>query len=197
MVVRGSAQSFTIRVKPPTQITTQPVLQTVCIGSPVTLNVTASGADTLSYQWLKGNTTVMGATAAAFSIPTTTTADEGSYKVYVTGGCGTVTSNDAFLTVNTSNGCITSISNAYEIITSFKLLPNNITNQTTLRRSAVRSLQINWEIIDASGRVIKNFEQKIIAGQPNDKILEPGYLTNGSYLLRALLKMGKPLCYAL
>jgi hypothetical protein len=68
--------------------------------------VTASGDGTLTYQWLKGGVNVTnggrvsGAAASALQITNTFPPDSGSYACAVTGGCGTVTSNNASLTVN-------------------------------------------------------------------------------------------------
>lgn len=89
--------SLTVNI--PTTITTQPVGQTVCAGSPVNLSVAASGTS-LTYQWRKNNVNIAGATAATYSIASPVTADGGSYDVVVTGSCGTQTSTAVTVTVN-------------------------------------------------------------------------------------------------
>ena len=99
----GSA-TLTVNVAP--AITAQPADQVVCEGANAIFNVTATGAG-LTYQWQvntgSGFTDISGATNAAYTAATVTAAMNGwQYRVVVTGTCTPpVTSNSAFLTVNT------------------------------------------------------------------------------------------------
>ena len=95
-----TSTAVTVTVNPLTTISTQPATQAVCIGSPVTLSVAASGAGTLAYQWYNGTTLLTNETAATLSIAAATSNDAGSYTVEIVGGCNTVTSAAAVLTVN-------------------------------------------------------------------------------------------------
>lgn len=84
------------------QILTQPTSVTVTEGSSASFSVKASGPGTLTYAWRKGsgsNTPVIG-TSATYTIPSTTLADAGTYKVTVSNGSSSVTSVAAKLTVN-------------------------------------------------------------------------------------------------
>jgi hypothetical protein len=82
-------------------ITTQPTSQTVTPGQTATFTVVASGTAPLSYQWQKNGSNISGATAASYTTPATTTADNGSaFDVVVSNSAGTVTSNGATLTVS-------------------------------------------------------------------------------------------------
>jgi len=82
-------------------ITTQPANQTVTAGQTATFNVTASGTAPLSYQWRKNTANIGGATAASYTTPATTSADNGAkFDVVVTNSAGNVTSSQATLTVN-------------------------------------------------------------------------------------------------
>jgi len=106
VVVTGScgtvtSSAATLTVNPATAITAQPTNQATCLGGSVTFNVTAAGAG-LSYQWRKGGVAISGATASSFTIPSVAAGDAGSYDVVVTGSCGTVTSNAASLSINSS-----------------------------------------------------------------------------------------------
>jgi uncharacterized protein (TIGR02145 family) len=56
----------------------------------------------LSYQWKKDGANVTGATAATYAITSASSTNAGNYTCLVTGGCGSVTSNAAALTVNTA-----------------------------------------------------------------------------------------------
>ena len=82
-------------------ITTQPASQTVTAGQTATFSVTASGTAPLSYQWRKNGSAISGATAASYTTPAETTADNGAqFTVVVTNSAGNATSNVAILTVN-------------------------------------------------------------------------------------------------
>ncbi len=83
---------------PPT-VTTHPVNQVVTVGRAATLNVAATGAMPLFYQWQKNGVNISGATAASYTTPAATLADNGStYRCIVTSPAGSATSNTATLT---------------------------------------------------------------------------------------------------
>src|SRR6266550_2645932 len=82
-------------------ITTQPASQTVTTGQTATFSVVAAGTAPLSYQWMKGGTTILGATSSSYTTPPTTSADNNSqFTVMVSNTVGSVTSSAATLTVN-------------------------------------------------------------------------------------------------
>src|SRR5438309_7359925 len=82
-------------------ITTQPASQTVTVGQTATFSVVAAGTAPLSYRWMKGGTTISGATSTSYTTPPTTSADNGSqFTVMVSNTVGSVTSNAATLTVS-------------------------------------------------------------------------------------------------
>ncbi|HWA24327.1 MAG TPA: immunoglobulin domain-containing protein [Lacunisphaera sp.] len=80
-------------------ITTQPANVSVTAGQPASFSVTANGTAPLSYQWRKDGNNLGGATSSTFSINSTVTGDAGNYSVVVSNSAGSVTSNDASLTV--------------------------------------------------------------------------------------------------
>jgi pectate lyase len=85
-------------------ITTSPVAKTVADGSVTSFTVSATGTATLDYQWQQSadNTAfvaVFGATAATYTISSTTVAHTGYYRVIVTNSFGTATSASALLAV--------------------------------------------------------------------------------------------------
>jgi hypothetical protein len=100
----------TLTVNTPTSISSQPSSVTQCPGGQAQFTVTAAGTG-LSYQWQKqvspGNYTnvsnsagkITGATSNSLIVSNLATADGGTYRVVVTGSCGTVTSSDVTLTV--------------------------------------------------------------------------------------------------
>ena len=102
-----------LTVNPLTTISTHPVATSGCEGQNTTFTVVAAGTGVLSYQWKFGGVNISGATTASFNIPSTTSADDGSYLVAVTGGCGTaVNSNTVALNVYLSPTTNATISTA-------------------------------------------------------------------------------------
>ena len=80
-------------------ITAQPQSLTVSNGAAASFSVTASGTTPLSYQWLKGTSTLLAATNSNYSIAAVTTNDAASYSVVITNSAGSITSSVATLTV--------------------------------------------------------------------------------------------------
>ncbi|MEM7167130.1 MAG: LamG-like jellyroll fold domain-containing protein [Planctomycetota bacterium] len=80
-------------------VTADPIAQTVCVGDPVLLSVTATG-DALTYQWFQDGAAVAGATAATLDLGNVTAGAAGNYYATVTNTCGTATSTTATVTVN-------------------------------------------------------------------------------------------------
>lgn len=82
-------------------ITTEPVGQTVSVGQTATFSVAATGTAPLNYQWQKNSANISGATAASYTTPATTSADNGAtFDVIVSNSAGNKTSTTATLTVN-------------------------------------------------------------------------------------------------
>lgn len=81
-------------------ITANPSNQTLCVGSPMTMTVGASGSGPLSYQWRKTGTPIVNATNVAYTVASVTTDDAGRYDAVVSGACSPpATSAAATLTV--------------------------------------------------------------------------------------------------
>jgi glucose/arabinose dehydrogenase len=81
-------------------ISDQPVSTTVAVGEPASFTVAASGPAPLGYQWQRNGTNITGATAATFTLSSTTLADNGAgFRCVVSNAGGAVTSNTATLTV--------------------------------------------------------------------------------------------------
>jgi len=96
--VTSGAATLTVNTAP--SITNQPVSQAVTVGQTAAFSVTATGTAPLSYQWRKNGADISGATAASYTTPAATTADNGAqFTVVVSNSVGSVTSNAANLTV--------------------------------------------------------------------------------------------------
>jgi len=95
-----TSDNATLTVRTPQTITTQPVDQTVRTGQRARFSVTATGTPPLHYQWTKNGVNITGATKASYTTPPTTAEDNGAlFAVTVSNLAGSVTSNNAILTV--------------------------------------------------------------------------------------------------
>ncbi|NML21758.1 DNRLRE domain-containing protein [Pseudoflavitalea sp. G-6-1-2] len=81
-------------------ITTQPANQVAVVGGSATFTVSVSGSPAPTFQWRKGTTNISGATSASYTINNAQTTDAGTYNVVVTNSVGSVTSNNATLTIS-------------------------------------------------------------------------------------------------
>jgi beta-galactosidase len=99
--------SFTIQPVPSFQpppaapvIIVPPASTAVTSGQPATFTVTATGTAPLTFQWSRNGAAIAGATAASFTTPATTSADNNAqFTVRVSNSLGSATSPAATLTV--------------------------------------------------------------------------------------------------
>ncbi|MFC2114540.1 immunoglobulin domain-containing protein [Bacteroidota bacterium] len=102
-------------------ITTQPASKTVMKNDPVTFNLVASGIN-LTYQWKKNGTEISGVTTSSYTINSVSYTDSGIYSCVVTDKCGTVTSDEASLSVSHNIGI-------EELNENFRVYPNPTTEE--------------------------------------------------------------------
>ena len=165
-----------------TAITTQPAAVTACTGN-ANFSVTATGAG-LTYQWKKDGTDIPNATNSTLSVPVNANA-AGNYTVVVTGTCGAVTSSAATLTYT----FCTSVPNVDAGVTSMVMMPNLVRNEATLRVMVSRTMKMNWNVVDAQGKVVMRFQNQVMPGK-NDIKLFLGQLSNGTYQLQGVTDKG-------
>ncbi|GAB2588390.1 hypothetical protein GCM10027190_41630 [Spirosoma areae] len=81
-------------------IAAQPLSKTASVGESVTFSVSASGTPAPAYQWQRNGVAISGATSVSYVIPAVSPGDNGAvFKVVVSNTAGSVTSNNATLTV--------------------------------------------------------------------------------------------------
>ena len=88
---------LTINIPP--VITVQPHNISTCIGSSITLNISATG-DSLYYQWKFNGIDIPGAIQSSLTINPVQYSDTGYYSCDVYNTCGSVTSQQAHVTIN-------------------------------------------------------------------------------------------------
>jgi predicted outer membrane repeat protein len=79
-------------------ITAQPQGKAVFAGQPFSLSVTAAGQG-LQYQWLLGGAPINGATSATYAVAAAAQANAGTYSVQVSNPAGSITSENAVVTI--------------------------------------------------------------------------------------------------
>ena len=96
---------FTVTEMPntPPTIITQPTSKSVRIGHSTSLSVVAYGSSPMSYQWQKEEVDIPGAISSTYSISSFAQSDAGNYRCVITNTFGTVTSETAELTIDTTN----------------------------------------------------------------------------------------------
>ncbi|CAD6547052.1 Beta-galactosidase [Paraburkholderia sabiae] len=99
--VTSRTASLTVVQPAAPTIVTQPLSLSITSGQSAEFSVVAAGSPVLSYQWTKNGESVPGANQPVYDTPATQTSDSGSvYRAVVTNSAGTVTSQDATLTVS-------------------------------------------------------------------------------------------------
>lgn len=88
-------------------LSVEPSDQIVVAGTTATFAVTASGSGTLTYQWMRNNVNIEGATSAAYTFAPSVNDDEAAYSVKVTDSKSSTTSHDAFLRILVNSKQIT------------------------------------------------------------------------------------------
>jgi PKD repeat protein len=96
-----SSNAITINVNEAPSIDNNPVSAIVCENYSTVFSVSASGTNPMTYQWYNSSGIISGATGSSYIIPQVVSSDAGTYYVKATNACGTVTSQNASLTVNT------------------------------------------------------------------------------------------------
>ncbi len=151
-VVTSAIAHLTVNL-PPT-ILVQPKSQTVMVGSSVSFNVVDSGGT--SYQWKKNGVNISGATNSIYTISSVKKDDAGNYSVAVSNAGGTVTSQNAVLTViepQSNTGMVviwgqsSNIWNGYEYIDLIP--PAGLTNVALLAAGSFHCLALlkNGQVI--------------------------------------------------
>jgi hypothetical protein len=84
---------------------THPSSRTVAPGQTATFSTSATGGGPLTYQWQRNELMISGATSASYTTSPVTTADNGArFRVVVSNPVGSVTSNQATLSVSAATG---------------------------------------------------------------------------------------------
>ncbi len=100
----SSGALLTVVIRP--QIVSQPVGQTVMIGSNALFSVSASGTAPLAYQWRFNGANIAAATSSSLVVHVTAFNQAGNYSVSVSNAGGAVVSSNALLAVIDTGECV-------------------------------------------------------------------------------------------
>ncbi|MCI0474503.1 MAG: immunoglobulin domain-containing protein, partial [Ignavibacteria bacterium] len=135
---------------------------------PVSLSVTATGTEPITYQWYKDGNEIADETTNSFSIDSATEGDEGDYYCIVTNDCGEVRSDVATVTVNSG------ISGVDDYFIGFSLIqnsPNPFSLTSTIGIVLPRTSAVRLTITDIFGREVAELLNKTLdAGTTEVKV---------------------------
>lgn len=98
----GVAAQVDVTLIAPPQITVPPAARTILEGTALRLEVSATSATPITYQWFRNGTILSGATAAVYTLATATAAAAGDYTVRLANTDGSVTSAPARVEIATA-----------------------------------------------------------------------------------------------
>jgi hypothetical protein len=122
-------------------IAVQPQPAAIAPGSALTLSVSASAADAVTYQWYFNDTLINGATGSSYTIPLAQRTNAGAYHVVVTSGGVSVSSLVAAVSAGTSAtvGRLVNLSSRGQVLTGDKILiPGFVVSGSTSKRLVLR-----------------------------------------------------------
>lgn len=140
----GSSSTGT---NPPT-ITSQPQDFTVLAGGTTTFSVTATGAGTLTYQWVKGAVNLTGKTSSTLTLSNVSATDTGAYKCVVSNSTGSVASNTARLHIGSSGSSHASLQMSIDVLSN--TAPTGSTPGKLVTRSIQSSCDSTHVVTDTS-----------------------------------------------
>ncbi len=98
----ATSTTATLTVQSSPSISSQTSSIDVCAGSAAPFSITATGIPAPTYQWYNGSGSISSATNDAYTIASSTTSNAGNYYCVATNTCGSATSNNIPLTVNSA-----------------------------------------------------------------------------------------------
>jgi hypothetical protein len=82
------------------------------------------------------------------------------------------------------------VSNLDADVTSSMLMPNVVKDKTQMQVVVRKAVKVEWNITDASGRVVRTFSKRLVAGV-NTIELRVGDLAGGTYYITGVTEKGK------
>jgi hypothetical protein len=171
-----------IGTRPTTEITQQPPASIdVVIGQPLVISVTASGAGTVQYQWVKDGADIASAVAPTYSRAAAATDDAGRYWCRVTSECGTITSDTTTVTTRPVVSVDEEVMAGGIVVSTVRPQPASTTAAFTV--SLPTRADVRVVLIDMAGRVIATFMDQSVEAGVTHVDLDISNIATGSYAL--------------
>lgn len=175
----------TVTVRPSTSITQQPpATLAVQVGQPLTISLTAAGAGTVQYQWVKDGTDIAGEVAPTFTKPSYATSDEGKYWCVVRSECGTVNSDTT--TVTTRPGVVSvDDETAVEGNILSAVMPNPAMSGANVNLTVAQPSRVSINLVDATGATVATIANLNLASGTHVFGFDASQYATGMYRLVA------------
>ncbi|HUG09917.1 MAG TPA: immunoglobulin domain-containing protein [Opitutaceae bacterium] len=185
-----SQAAFIAAVQEP-GIVAHPSSHTAVLGGNVTYAVTVSGIGPFAYQWRRNGVNIAGATGATLTLSNVQAGQGGNYSVVVTNSAGSVTSNAAALTIDTTPRLINVSCRGFAgagddtLVMGFYITGN--TDKTVLIRGVgPKLLEYNVPSVVADPRITVYRGNTPLAGNDDwDATLAPEFARMGGFALDA------------
>jgi hypothetical protein len=165
-------------------ITRQPAGKSVKEGEMATFSVAVTGTTPITYQWEKNQVTIPGATAAAYTTPPVTLADDNAeFRCVVTNVVGSVTSEAAVLTVTPA----TAVGPPEAKPAQFYLAqnhPNPFNPSTTIEFGVPTAAHVTLKVVNLLGQEVKTLVDDYMAAGMHQVTFHADGLPSGVYLYR-------------
>ncbi len=139
--INSSEATLTVIIPP--VITSQPADWNATVGTNVSFDVNATGTTPFTYQWQKNGVDINGSTAATLNLTNVQLGDSGNYRVKVSNGAGSMTSNAALLTVGTAPAIVS------QPVDANATTGNNVTLQRGRQRHGAHQLSVAEECLQS------------------------------------------------
>ena len=175
----------TVTARPGTKITQQPpATLALQVGQSLAISLTATGAGTVQYQWVKNGTQIPGEVAPTFTKASYATTDEGKYWCVVRSECGELTSDTTAVTTRPG---VVSVDE--DVVTGGNILGAVVPNPSmaganfTLTMTEPARVVIN--LVDATGAVVSNIVSMNMASGVHAFGFDASQFSSGIYNLVA------------
>jgi len=176
------SDSFTLAVLPKTAILSATGDLTVKAGKIAQFSVSSSGVN-LKYEWQRNKSRIQNATDSIFKIDFSSKNDEGLYRCIVMGTCGSDTSLESRLLIDTVNSISISPVTRKDNLRIELIRSEN--NTVTLSASAENTCNVNMFLSNNSGRFIKEIFEGYIDNSLKEISFDCEGLAQGIYWIVA------------
>jgi len=182
----ASSNGAIVSVKEATAITQQPSRTIdVQVGQPLTINLAATGAGTLQYQWFKDGTQIAGEVTPTYTKTAAELTDAGAYWCRVTSECGELLSDTTTVTTRPSTTGVDGDVIAGVVIG--RVAPNPVLGVSTVDVTLPSTTQMSITLIDATGSAVATIVNGAVTSGTHRFMIEATTVSSGVYHLLTVI----------